>query len=243
MNSPACRATQRQRWTRVLVVVSVFPMLHLLSMHGAASTHHWQVKVLTRLLTPFRSHALLQTTTSPCEVGLATCFAPDSPTQPRFKLEPEPSSESLSRSVMLELRTGGGGPLAHHWLELESLEGKMTIGFGPATVKFIDAGQVSLQDRYGNIERISGMHPIPLLTLPPVSYHYARAPGEGLIIGKPIRLTLARSDALTRKLQHLKFVGPYIPIFHDCRTFACAIQSSVQGHSALPCYLLFKGYW
>jgi hypothetical protein len=40
-----------------------------------------------------------------------------------------------------------------------------------------------------------------------------------------------------------KFIFPYIPIFHDCRTFVCAVQSSVRGKSTLPCYLLFKGYW
>jgi hypothetical protein len=144
---------------------------------------------------------------------------------------------------MLELRTEHRGPLAHHWLELESLAGRMTIGFGPATLPFIDAGQVSLQDRYGNIKRISGMHPLPWLALPPINYHYARAAGEGRMIGKPIPLTMTQSEALIHKLQHPKFIGPYIPIFHDCRTFSCTIQASAQERSVLPCYLLFKGYW
>ncbi len=43
--------------------------------------------------------------------------------------------------------------------------------------------------------------------------------------------------------RHRKFIFPYIPIFHDCRTFVCAVQSSARGKSTLPCYLLFKGYW
>ena len=235
---------ERPPWARSLAVVSVWvPLMFLvLSGQAAAGTHHWPVKVLKRLLEPCRSHAFLQTTTSPCEIGLATCFA-NPPTPPLLKSEPDLSNADLSGPVTLELRTGRGGPLAHHWLELESLAGRMTIGFGPATLPFIDAGQVSLQDQYGNIKRISGMYPLPFLALPPINYRYARPPGEGRILGKTTRLTMARSEALTRKLEHLKFVGPYIPIFHDCRTFTCTIQASVQGHSVLPCYLLFKGYW
>lgn len=156
-----------------------------------------------------------------------------------FKL----ADEDSERPALLELRTDHPGPLAHHWLELDSPEGEMTIGFGPATLPFIDSGQISLQDRYGNAKWISGMHPIPWLALPPIKYHYAGNPGEGYIIGEPVPLTTAQSEALTRKLQHLRFVGPYIPIFHDCRTFTCALLASAQGHSTLPCYLLFKGHW
>jgi hypothetical protein len=236
---------ERQPWARSPAVVSVWvPLMFLvLSGQAAAGTHHWPVRVLKRLLVPCRSHAFLQTTTSPCEIGLATCFAPESLTPSPFKLEPKVAGEDLSRSAMLELHTGRGGPLAHHWLELESVAGRMTIGFGPATLPFIDAGQVSLQDRYGNIKRISGMHPLPFLALPPINYRYARPPGEGRMLGKPIPLTMAQSETLAHKLQHLKFVGPYIPIFHDCRTFACSIQASARQRSALPCYLLFRGYW
>lgn len=144
---------------------------------------------------------------------------------------------------MLELRADHGGPMAHHWLELESPGEAITFGFGPATVPFIDSGQLTLQDGYGNTKWISGMHPLPWLALPPIKYDYARTPGEGRIIGKSIPLTIAQSDALTSKLLHLRFVGPYIPFFHDCRTFVCSTQASVQGHSTLPCYFLFKGYW
>jgi hypothetical protein len=147
---------KQPRWTRspAVVLVWVSLMLHLLSEQGAAGTH-WPVKVLKRLLAPCRSHAFLQTAASPCDIGLATCFAPESLTPSPFKLEPKVAGEDLSRPAMLELHTGRGGPLAHHWLELEGVAGRMTIGFGPATLPFIDAGQVSLQDRYGNIKRIS----------------------------------------------------------------------------------------
>ena len=51
-------------------------------------------------------------------------------------------------------------------------------GYGPATVPFIDAGQISLQDGHGNVEGISGMHPIPIIGLPPLNYRYAKAPGS-----------------------------------------------------------------
>jgi hypothetical protein len=158
-------------------------------------------------------------------------------------MQPTPQAEDSYRRVMLEVRALHRGPLAHHWLELESPDEAMTFGFGPATLPFIDSGEIALQDRYGNTKWVSGMHPLPWLALPPVKYHYAKRPGEGRIVGKPIPLTRSQSRALAGKLQHLKFVGPYIPIFHDCRTFTCAAQASAQGHSTVPCYLLFKGYW
>jgi hypothetical protein len=226
--------------------VCLLLVLHALSGQAAAATHHWPVGLLRRLLAPFRSNPFLQSNASPCGIGLTKCFLPhhsSSPMTSSFRFDPELAVAESSGPVMLELRTAHRGPFAHHWLELESFAGKVTIGFGPATVPFIDAGQVSLQDRYGNVERISGMHPLPWLALPPVNYRYARAPGEGHPIGKPIPLTMAQSEALVRRVLRLRFVGPYIPIFHDCRTYACAVQTSAHGRSTLPCYLLFKGYW
>jgi hypothetical protein len=137
----------------------------------------------------------LQSSASPCGIGLATCFSPASPL-PEF--EPKLAAEDSYRPAMLELRTAHRGPFAHHWLELESLVGKMTVGFGPATLPFIDAGEVSFEDRYRNVKWISGMHPLPLLALPPINYRYARAPEEGRIIGKPIPLTRAQSEVWLR---------------------------------------------
>ena len=151
--------------------------------------------------------------------------------------------ENPNRVVSLQLRGSYGGPFAHHWLEVESSRGRVALGFGPATLPFIDAGQVSLQDTYGNIERISGMHPLLVLGLPPLNYRYAKAPGSGHVTGKPTPLTVAQADALIEKMRHRKFVGPYVPIFHDCRTFVCSVQASARGRSSLPCYVLFKGYW
>ena len=209
--------------------------------------HRWPVKILERLLAPLRSNPFSQISVSPCGPGPATCFSSASAAplgaEYESRLEFRPAADDSYHAAILEVRADHGGPLAHHWLELDSLRGEMTFGFGPATLPFIDSGEVSLEDRYGNTRWISGMHPLPWLALPPIKYDYAPNPGEGRIIGKPIPLTMAQSEALTRKLQHLKFVGPYIPIFHDCRTFTCAMQASAQGHSTLPCYLLFKGYW
>ena len=206
----------------------------------------WPVKLLHRLVAPFRSNAFLQYRATPCSLGFADCFLPDTSSQPSRSLEkpePPPVIEDPNRVVSLQLRASYGGPFAHHWLEVESSRGRVALGFGPATLPFIDAGQVSLQDTYGNIERISGMHPLLVLGLPPLNYRYAKAPGSGHVIGKPTPLTVAQADALIEKMRHRKFVGPYVPIFHDCRTFVCSVQASARGRSSLPCYVLFKGYW
>ena len=203
------------------------------------------VKLLGRLVAPFRSNPFLQNRATPCNLGFARCFLPNaSTTSVRSVLEAEPALviEDPSRVVTLQLRALHRGPFAHHWLEVESSRGKMTLGFGPATLPFIDAGQISLQDSYGNIERISGMHPLPVLGLPPLNYRYAKTPGAGHPLGEPIQLTVAQADALIQKFRHPRFVGPYIPIFHDCRTFACTVQAAARGRSSAPCYLLFKGY-
>jgi hypothetical protein len=206
----------------------------------------WPAKLLHRLIAPFRSNAFLQDRATPCSLGFADCFLPDTSSPPSRSLEkpePPPVIEDPNRVVSLLLRASYGGPFAHHWLEVESSRGRVALGFGPATLPFIDAGQVSLQDTYGNVERISGMHPLLVLGLPPLNYRYAKAPGSGHAIGKPIPLTVAQADTLVQKMRHRKFVGPYIPIFHDCRTFVCSVQANAQGRSSLPCYLLFKGYW
>ena len=229
---------------RSLTVVAVCACFLWHASSGHAATHPRSVGFSRRLLAPFRSNPFLQKKDSGCGIGLANCFAPHHPSA--AKASPEdlhPKFAEEESTMILELRTAHRGPFAHHWLELESSGGKVTIGFGPATVPFIDAGQIELRDQYGNIERISGMHPVPWLTLPPVNYRYARAPGDGYRIGKPIALTTAQSKALIEKVQHMKFVIPYIPIFHDCRTYACAVQASARGRSTLPCYVLFKGYW
>jgi hypothetical protein len=226
------------RWTLVVLGFLVLP--------AVAAAAPWPAKFLHRLVAPFRSNAFLQDRATPCSLGFADCFLPGATSQPDHTIaKPEPAAviEDPNRVVSLQLRGSYGGPFAHHWLEVDSSRGRVALGFGPATLPFIDAGQVSLQDTYGNVERISGMHPLLVLGLPPLNYRYAKAPGSGHAIGKPIPLTVAQADALVQKIRHRKFIGPYIPIFHDCRTFVCSAQATAQGRSSLPCYVLFKGYW
>ncbi len=232
------RFALRLRWMLVVLGCFVLPTI--------AIAAPWPTKLLRRLVAPFRSSPFLQDRTTPCGLGLANCFLPGASARPAHGLpevEPAPVIADPSRIVNLQLRATRGGLFAHHWLEVQSSKGTLTLGFGPATVPLIDAGQVSLQDSYGNIERISGMHPLPVLGLPPLNYRYAKAPGAGHPVGEPIPMTVAQADTLIRKVRSSKFVGPYIPFFHDCRTFVCGIQAGAKGRSSLPCYLLLKGYW
>jgi hypothetical protein len=213
---------------------------------AAVGTFTGAIKFLGHHLAPLRSNPFLQSSARPCRIGVSNCLLPANTTlEPKSvsMFESSAGGDGSTRVVLLELRTAHRGPLAHHWLETETSAGRVTIGFGPATLPFIDAGQVALQDEMGNVERISGMHPVPPLGLPPLNYRYARPPGDGHVIGKPIVLTVAQSEAFVRHIRQKKFVGPYIPIFHDCRTFVCAARSAAQGKSSLPCYLFFKGYW
>src|SRR5262249_42223023 len=186
-----------------------------------------------RLAAPFRSNSFLQKRTTPCSLGFANCILPGASQSTKRVSEPlwERRIEDPSRVVTLQLRASHAGPFAHHWLEVETSRGKVTLGFGPATLPFIDAGQISLQDNHGNVERISGMHPLPILGLPPLNHRYAKAPGAGHPLRNPISLTIAHADALVEKVRHSRFVVPYIPIFHDCRTFVCTVQARAQGRS------------
>ena len=245
--NPQLKERTFSRWPSLRFIARwALVVLALLELHTTAVAAPWPAKLLLRLVAPFRSNAFLQSRTTPCELGFANCFRSTSNenlSRPVSEPDPKPPTEDLNRMVTLELRALHGGPLAHHWLEVESSWGRVTIGFGPTTLPFIDAGQVSLQDDYGNIERISGMHPLIFLGLPPLNYRYAKAPGSGRQRSKPIPLTVGQADSLIERVRHHKFVVPYIPIFHDCRTFTCSVQATAQRRSSLPCYLLFKGYW
>jgi len=219
-------------------------LLFFLLLPGTALAAAVPAKLLRRLLAPFRSNPVLQISTGPCSVGFRDCFMSFEAVRPAIsEFEPLPVVADPRRVVTMQIRSLHRGPFCHHWLELESSHGRVTMGFGPATVPFIDAGQISLRDAYGNTEVISGMHPFPVLGLPPVNYHYAKAPGAGRAVGKPVQLSIAQADGVIQRELHRKFVGPFVPIFHDCRTFACTVQARAQGRSSLPCYLLLKGHW
>src|SRR5580704_3362993 len=145
--------------------VCALPLLVVLlhSVSSSAQAPSGPGKVFRRLLAPFRSNPFLVDSSRPCGLGFATCFLPSDSSQPRkpaaSAFAPASFIADPTRVVALELRTQHRGPFCHHWLQIESSHGQVTLGYGPATVPFIDAGQISLQDGFGNIERISGMHP------------------------------------------------------------------------------------
>lgn len=234
----------RENSLRDLVSMALVGLLCVASIH--AQTTSRGIKVLHRLLAPLRSNPFRVENSRPCGLGLASCFLPSDstpPDLPRSAFDRMPTDQAPSSVVTLELRTHHAGPFCHHWLQIETSIGRVTLGYGPATIPFIDAGQISLQDGHGNIERISGMHPIPLIGLPPLNYRYAKAPNSGHAIGKPVHLSIRQADALIQKERRHRFIGPYFPFFHDCRTYTCTVFATAQGKSSLPCYLLFKGYW
>jgi len=137
---------------------SILVVLFVLQFSPASVAAPWPVKFLRRLIAPFRAHPFLQSRSSPCNLGFANCFLPDASERTAQFSDPATNEIDTSRVVSLELRALHRGPMAHHWLEVESSHGRVTLGFGPATLPFVDAGQISLQDSYGNIERISGMY-------------------------------------------------------------------------------------
>jgi hypothetical protein len=170
----------------------------------------------------------------PCSGERIHCFvlgetAPSSPGA-------VPVTFARTQLVPMNARALHGGVLAHQWVELQTSRGTVTVGYGPASIPFIDAGQISVWDQDGHIER-SGLH------LFPTRFNYAKPPGAGKIVGQPILLTVAGSDAVLRKETHRKLIFPYIPLFHDCHTFVCTVKATASGKSTVPCYLLFKGYW
>jgi len=234
----------RESSFRGVVSIAIVGLMCAAPIH--AQTTSRESKILHRLLAPLRSNPFRVENSRPCGLGFASCFLPSDSVHPdvaRSALDRTPPIQDPSRVVTLELRTQHAGPFCHHWLQTETSIGRVTLGFGPATIPFIDAGQISLQDGHGNIERISGMHPIPIIGLPPLNYRYAKAPDSGHSIGKPIPLSVAQADALIQKERRHRFVGPYVPFFHDCRTYTCTVLAAAKGKSSLPCYLLFKGYW
>ena len=170
----------------------------------------------------------------PCSSERIHCFVLGE-TDP-YTSGPVATSFANTHLVLMNVRALHGGVLAHQWVELQTSRGTVTIGYGPASVPFIDAGQISVWDQDGHIER-SGLH------LFPTRFNYANPPGAGKIVGQPMQLTLANSDEVLRKESHRKLIFPYIPLFHDCHTFVCTVKATASGKSTLPCYLLFEGYW
>lgn len=219
-------------------------ILLILVLPGNAVAASSPGRVFRRMLAPFRSHPILQAKAGPCRIGDAQCGKLLASTEPtNVKLGADPVAADPDHMMTMELRTLRRGPFCHHWLRLETTHGLVTMGYGPATVPLIDAGEVGVRDEYGNYAMLSGMHLVPMLAMPPVNYHYAKAMDRGRIVGKPMYLTAAQADATVQRELHHRFIFPYIPLFHDCRTYVCTVASKAQGKSSIPCYLLFKGYW
>jgi hypothetical protein len=171
---------------------------------------------------------------SVCATERIHCFLPDDESLAIASGGAEPVARPSL--VTMSIRASHGGVLAHQWVELDTARGRVTIGYGPASIPFIDAGQISVWNQDGSIER-SGFH------LLPTRFNYAKPPGAGRVLGAPIHLTRAQADAVLQKESRRKLIFPYIPIFHDCHTFVCTVKATADGKSTLPCYVLFKGYW
>jgi hypothetical protein len=138
--------------------------------------------------------------------------------------------------VPVSFRAGKGMLFSHQWVEVQTSDGPVTLGFGSALLPFIDRGQVTIQYADGRVE-----HEYPLHVLK-FYLDFGRAPGVGKAIEK-VYVPAARADQIVEQQRHRRFIFPYIPLFHDCRTYVCAMQATIAGKSKLPCYLLFKGYW
>ena len=148
------------------------------------------------------------------------------------------TSENASPLVPVELRAGHRAAFfSHRWLQIQTSRGPVTLGFGSALLPFIDRGQVTVQDAQGREE-----HEYPLHILP-FYLDFGRAPGMGREVGKALYISQARADQIVEEQRHRRIIFPYVPLFHDCRTYVCAMQATLEGKSKLPCYLLLKGYW
>ena len=78
---------------RCLLVVWAF-----LQLPATAAGAPWPVRVLHRLVAPFRSNPFLLESATPCGLGLAACFLPNSSpesTGPASKFEPAPETGAL----------------------------------------------------------------------------------------------------------------------------------------------------
>jgi len=126
---------------------------------------------------------------------------------------------------------------SHQWLEIQTSHGPVTLGFGSALLPFIDRGQVTIQDARGRVQHEYALRMLPFYL------NFGRAPGMGTDIDEPVYVPLSRADQIVEQQRHRRFIFPYIPLLHDCRTYVCAMQATIEGKSKLPCYLLFKGYW
>ena len=129
-----------------------------------------------------------------------------------------------------------GGPIAHKWVQIGTGENAVTIGYGAADFPLIDSGQIVVTDLEG-VELGSRWHFLPRHITP------AETANRGHTVGPPVYVTFARAQKVMLQQRRHRFVFPYIPLFHDCHTYACTLMAEAQGRSKLPCYLFMKGHW
>jgi hypothetical protein len=141
-----------------------------------------------------------------------------------------------SAMVPIAFRGGKGMLLSHRWIEVQTSNGPVTLGFGSALLPFVDRGQITVQNAEGQVEHKYALHFVPPLS-------FGRAPGMGKDITQTLYVAQTRADQIVNEQRHRRFIFPYVPFLHDCRTYVCAMQATIQGKSKLPCYLLLKGYW
>lgn len=174
---------------------------------------------------------------SPCPAG-GTCFLAGNAAAPDANsLEAVSLLANTAGMVPVQVRMSNvAGPLGHKWVQVGTGENAVPIGYGAANFPLADSGQVVITDRRG-IETVSRWHLLPF-HLPP-----AELPDNGHTVGPPTYISVEQAQKFIVQQRRHRFLFPYIPLFHDCHTYACALMANAQGKSALPCYLLFKGHF
>jgi hypothetical protein len=128
------------------------------------------------------------------------------------------------------------GRFAHKWVQIGSGPDAITFGYGAANIPILDFGQIVVTGKNG-VDLVSSWHFFPYHVTP------AEAPDRGLTSGQPVYVSVEQAYTLIQEQRRHRFVFPYIPLFHDCHTYACRLKSIAEGKSSLPCYLLFKGHF
>ena len=128
------------------------------------------------------------------------------------------------------------GRFAHKWVQIGSGPDAITFGYGAANLPIIDFGQIVVTGKNG-VDLVSSWHLFPYHVTP------AEAPGRGLTVGQPVYVSAERAYELIQEQRRHRFVFPYIPLFHDCHTYACKLKANAEDKSSLPCYLWFKGHF
>jgi len=172
-----------------------------------------------------------------CSSGAANCLISSASNPDPVNLEVVGMLANSAGLIPLQVRMAEiGGPLAHKWVQIGTGENAVTIGYGAANFPLFDTGQVVVADKRG-VELVSRWHLFPGHITP------AELPGHGHAVGAPVYVTVAQAQKLIRQQRRHRFLFPYIPLFHDCHTYACELMATAEGKSSLPCYLFYKGHF